>query len=315
MAKINEEELKKLLISTDFKEESYQELPIQTVIILKNSAAVMKTKTQGEEKDKAALFFEKRESFFLHLILRRIQKLETLYCTFSKATNLPYVFCDPESANDQVWFFSDEHFAQKQVMVSRQEHIELVLVKLENKQFLNFFTSLFTMGVNAFVLDKGANAVEIELNQLVRRPDLSKVPEAKRPLENQELTLTGMYFAQERNKPEEERDKQALHDFEEEMIVNLKRNRVIVPVQMPEEPQEKVEAKDLKIPFLKLQNGDIYLPLCGDMAEFQRFNQKKQLKAIIVESSKLGSMMGENIKGVMLNPVTLRLLIPKKRVL
>ena len=37
-------------------------------------------------------------------------------------------------------------------------------------------------------------------------------------------------------------------------------------------------------------------------------------KAIAVDSSKVKGMMGEQIKGVMLNPVTLRLLIPKQRV-
>ena len=49
MANINEEELKKLLVSADFKEESYGNLPIQEMIILKNSAAIMKTKTPEQE--------------------------------------------------------------------------------------------------------------------------------------------------------------------------------------------------------------------------------------------------------------------------
>lgn len=65
MANINEEELKKLLVSADFKEESYGNLPIQEMIILKNSAAIMKTK--NPEQEKVGVFFEKRESFFLHI--------------------------------------------------------------------------------------------------------------------------------------------------------------------------------------------------------------------------------------------------------
>ena len=311
MANINEEELKKLLVSADFKEESYGNLPIQEMIILKNSAAIMKTK--NPEQEKVGVFFEKRESFFLHMILRRIQTMETLFCVFSKATNLPFVYCDPDSCNDQVWLFTEERFAQKQAMVQKQKHIELIVVKMENKQFLTFLTGLFAMGVNAFVLDKGVNAVEIELEKLVKKPDFEAIPKEKRPLQNPELLLTGCYFAQERQLPEEERDKEALHDLEEEMIVNFHRGKVLVPVQVPE-GAEKVEPKDMKIPFIKLNNGDIYQPVCADGAEFQRFNRNKMFKAIVMDSSKVKGMMGEQIKGIMLNPVTLRLLIPKQRV-
>ena len=299
MANINEEELKKLLVSADFKEESYGNLPIQELIILKNSAAIMKTK--NPEQEKVGVFFEKRESFFLHMILRRIQKMETLFCVFSKATNLPYVYCDPDSCNDQIWLFTEERFAQKLAMVQRQKHVELIVVKMENKQFLTFLTGLFAMGVNAFVLDKGVNAVEIELEQLVKKPDFEAIPPEKRPLQNPQLLLTGCYFAQERQMPEEE------------MIVNFHRGKVLVPVQVPE-GAEKVEPKDMKIPFIKLNNGDIYQPVCADASEFQRFNKNKMFKAIAVDSSKVKGMMGEQIKGVMLNPVTLRLLIPKQRV-
>ena len=97
------------------------------------------------------------------------------------------------------------------------------------------------------------------------------------------------------------------------MIVNFHRGKVLVPVQVPE-GAEKVEPKDMKIPFIKLNNGDIYQPVCADGAEFQRFNRNKMFKAIVMDSSKVKGMMGEQIKGVMLNPVTLRLLIPKQRV-
>ena len=310
MANIREEELKKLLVSADFKEESYGNLPIQELIILKNSAAIMKTK--NPENEKIGIFFEKREEFFLHTILRRMQKLEAMFCAFSKATNLPYVYCDPDTCNDQIWLFTEERFAQKQAATQREKHIELVIVKLENKQFLNFLVGLYPMGVNAFVLDRGVNSVEVDLEKLVKKPDLEAVPVEKRPLQNPELILTGCYFAQERQLPEEDRDKEALRDLEEEMIVNFHRGKVIVPVQVPE-GAEKVEPKDMKIPFMKLSNGDVYQPVCADAAEFQRFNRKKQFRPIVIDSSKVKGMMGEQLKGVMLNPATLRLLIPKQR--
>lgn len=310
LAKEKEEELKKLLVSSDFKEESYGKLSVQEMIILKNSAQTMKIKNVTQEK--AQYFFEKREEFFEHLVLRRMQKMETIFCVFAKVTNLPYIYCDPESCNDQVWLFSEERYAQKLVMIERQNKRELVVVKLENKQFLSFFTGLYTMGVNAFVMDKGMNSVEIDLEKLVRKPDLSKLPEEKRPLQNPELLLTGVYFAQERNLPEEMRNMQVLRDLEEEMIVNLRRGKVMIPVQIPERA-EKVEPKDMKIPFLKMKNGDVFQPVCIDPSEFQRFNRNQGFRAIVVDCERLKAMLGPQVKGIMLNPVTLKLAVPRAR--
>ena len=60
-----------------------------------------------------------------------------------------------------------------------------------------------------------------------------------------------------------------------------------------------------------------FIPIVGFILYLiigQDYHKNKMFKAIAVDSSKVKGMMGEQIKGVMLNPVTLRLLIPKQRV-
>lgn len=310
-----QEELKKLLTSTDFKEDSYKELPIQEIIILKNSAGGVKEANKDNEN--VHTFFEKREQFFQHLILRYLQNSETIYVLFCKATNLPFVYCDPDTCNDQIWLFTDERFAAKQASdLMKEANHELTIVKLETKQYLGFYMSLYTMGVNEILMDKGFNSVGVELNTLVRQPDLDKLPAEKRPVMNPELVLTGIYFTQELRRKVENEKKEGLKDLEEEMLVNLQRGRFILPIQLPEgvKPEDKPSPQDIKIAFVKMPNGDVFQPLCTDPTEFQKFNREKKFHGIAVTYDKLKGMMVPNAKGLVLNPATLRLALPKEKI-
>ena len=310
-----QEELKKLLTSTDFKEDSYKKLPIQEIIILKNSAAGVKETNKNNENVRG--FFEKREQFFNHMVLRYLQNAKNVYVIFCKATNLPFVYCDPDSCNDQIWLFTDERFAAKQATdLSKEEKHELTIVKLETKQYLSFYMSLYTMGVNEILVDKGFNSVGVELNTLVRQPDLEKLPIEKRPVMNPELVLTGAYFTQELRRKVDMEQKDGLQDMEEEMLVNLQRGRFILPVQLPEgvKPEDKPNPQDIKIAIVKIQNGDVFQPLCTDPTEFQKFNKEQKFHGIAVDYDKLKGMLMPNAKGLVLNPATLRLALPKEKI-
>ena len=69
---------------------------------------------------------------------------------------MPYVYCEPESYDDQVFLFHKEEDAKKLVEDYRQHENPIVAVKLENKQFLGFYSSLFMMGVNGDVYKRQA---------------------------------------------------------------------------------------------------------------------------------------------------------------
>ena len=310
MANVGQEELKKMLVATDFKEETYENLTMQNLIILKNSAE--KTKEQNITNKQTATFFSKREEFFMHMVLRKLQKTDVLYTLFAKATNLPYAVCDPESCNDQVWLFSEEHFAKKEALLQQQNKRELVVVKLENKQFLGFYLSLFQMGINELQIDRGVNTLCLELTSLVKQPDYDKLPVEKRPVVNPQLVLTAIYFAQERTLPDEVRDNETLKELEEEMLVNLKRGKVLVAVQMPE-GQTEINPQEMKIPYLKMANGDAYQPIFSDPSEFQKFNREKKLRAIALDHDKLPKALNKDAKGVILNPASVKLAIPKQK--
>ena len=84
--------------------------------------------------------------------LQKLQKMEQFYLLINAGTHNPFVVCDKENFNDQVWIFEvedDMKEAAKPYMIE-QKH-KLIPAKIENKGYLPFFTSLFTLGVNAVV--------------------------------------------------------------------------------------------------------------------------------------------------------------------
>lgn len=245
--------------------------------------------------------------------VQKIQKAENLYTAFFSGTNMPFVTCSQETFNDQVWLFSTEEevkdFGQKYL----DKKILLIGVKLENKQFLSFFSSLYPLGVNEVVLAEGEQVTEIPLDKIVTRPDLSKVPEKQRPVTNPQLQLTGLYFMQEVRRPVPDEQKKDLKALEEEVLVNVVRGRYLLPLEMPEGEAAK-EKPQFQIPCVKNKDGKVFQPVFTDMQEFQKFNKEKKFRPSVIPFDGLKKIMGENIEGVVINPTTMNLILLKEHI-
>ena len=164
--------------------------------------------------------------------LEELQKTPEIYVIMSVCTKMPYVYCEPESYDDQVFLFHKEEDAKKLVEDYRQHENPIVAVKLENKQFLGFYSSLFMMGVNGLNIDFGTDeAQSIQLTDLVRRPDYSKLPEGKVKVENPELELTTIYYMQEIRRKPGIGQQPRFRELEDEMLTHFREGTFIVPVQ------------------------------------------------------------------------------------
>ena len=87
-------------------------------------------------------------------LIRKIQTLGEVYTILSRATRLPYVICDPESFNDQVWVFESKEDLEKAVKPLTDKKNPVAAIKVENKSYLSFYTTLYTLGVNAVVFNR-----------------------------------------------------------------------------------------------------------------------------------------------------------------
>lgn len=235
------------------------------------------------------------------------------YCAY---TNMPFVICDPETFNDQIWIFETEEQLKEFAKPYTEKKIMLKGIKYPNKNFLGFFSMLFTIGVNelVFVNDKGQE--RLELGELVKRPDFSKLPKEQQPVTNPELQLTGLYFMQEAARPVPNEEKHAA-ELEEELAANLFKARYIVPLELlegPESDMEKLKNKKYRLPILKNKNGDMLQPLFTDPNELAKFDREKKLKALAMPFANLTKVLIKDSKGFLLNPAGFHIAMPKELV-
>ena len=232
----------------------------------------------------------------------------TAYCSY---TNLPYVTCDPESFNDQAWLFFREQDVQAFGKTKAEEKILLKAVKVERKNLLSLFGQLFAIGVNTLVWNKSGSKLEIDLTEIAKQPDYSKIEPAKRPLLNPSLELSGIYFMQEMRRPVPMEEHGDISSLNEELMANLVKAEFLAPlVPNPEEP---TNVQKMMVPFVKGKDEKSYRPVCSDSLEMQHFAGKNKMAFARVPFKGLKAMMPEQADGIVINPAGFNMILPKEQ--
>ena len=243
-------------------------------------------------------------------IIKKIQTLPEVYTIFSRATRQPFVICDQESFNDQVWIFETKEDLEEKAKPLAEMKNPVAAIKVENKSFLSFYTTLYTLGVNSVVFyPKGEDRTELDLEEIVKKPDFSKLPEEKRPLMNPQLQLCGIYFMQEFRRGGKIKEKENLVELEEELAANLVKSRFLLAVQKKEE--NSPENKNVQVPYIKNKEGDVFQPVFTDPEEFRKFNRENKLQALLVSFDNLEKLIIPVAKGIVVNPQGFNLIVPK----
>ena len=215
-------------------------------------------------------------------LLSSLRNAEEMYVFMSLCTKMPYVLCDEETFDDEVLLYYTEEDAQREGKKLIEQRIPIQIAKIEKKQLLGFFSSLYPMGVNGLLIN---NNMESEARlQLV---------------ENPQLHLTALYFMQEMRRQEKPELTEELKGLQEEILVNYGRGRFIVAVH-----------KENGMPMLKQKNGDAYQPIFTDILEFRKFNKEDQFKTMAIEAKNVPKMLVNEAKGVVINPYGVNLQIP-----
>lgn len=249
---------------------------------------------------------------FLVKSIQRKSEFIVAYCAF---TNMPFVVCDPESFNDQVWIFDTEAQLQEFAKPYTEKKILLRGIKYQNKNFLGFFSMLYMIGINELVFVSEAGQQTLALEELVRKPDFSKLPKEQQPITNPELQLTGLYFMQEAARPIPNEEKTGLQDLEEELAANLYKGRYIVPIEFlegPESEAEKLKNCKYRLPILKNKNEDVLQPVFTDPSEMAKFNKENKFKALAMPFDHLSKLLIKDSKGFLLNPGGFHIAMPKE---
>ena len=203
-----------------------------------------------------------------------------LYVIMSGATRLPFVFCDEETFDDEIFLYYRADDAKEKAKELQGKRYASAVVKLEDKQLLAFYTSLYTMGVNCLAVNSGTDTeISIQLSDLVIRRKPEELPEGKRPVENPALHLTAIYFMQEMRRQAEPQPTEELNKLQEELLAHYGKGTFVAAVR-----------EDGQVPILKQKDGSIYQPLFTDMLEFQKFARGEKMKMAVIPAAKIPEM-------------------------
>ncbi len=254
-------------------------------------------------------------------IIRKIQTLPEMFVIFSQLTKQPFVTCDEETFDDQIHIFTDAQKAHAFVQESsEQKKIPVVSVKVNSEQFLHFYGTLYSIGINTIVLHDLESETALPLESIVhRRHNPDEIPPEKRPITNPELLLTALYFLQEMRRPIPDEEKTNLQELDEELVANLVRGRFLSGIIVDENEQEesaeensdnnteKMKKNNIRVPYINNRNGEMYQAIFTDGYELQKFDPKKRLRPVVIKFDDLEKFLVKDAKGYVLNPVSVAL--------
>ena len=255
-------------------------------------------------------------------MIRNLQKLEQFYTITSRATNLTWAQCDETTFDDQAYLFSQEQDAADFCKALNEDNYPAVTAKVEKSQMSGFYTGLYLTGINRVAFHNGAGIAYLPLEQIVtlRKPEQNaKTP----PVSNTALQLTGIYFLQELRRPgldmkDPERAKK-LRELEQELMADLIRSRFILALDVTDVKGRldlRHPGPELKMPYLKHQNGSILQPVFTDLWEFEKFRGKssRKLQPLTVPLKGLLPAMIKEARGYALNPSGFNLVLLKEKI-
>lgn len=231
------------------------------------------------------------ETMKKELVTRLADKEAVFFSLLSACTREPYVACDEETFDDKVMLFFEEQEAKEAASALAEEKIPVTVMKMLSPQMLVFFTNLYTMGVNAVQVHMGEEKTIVQLDEIVKRRDPEAMPDSTVWVENTQLHLTAIYFAQELRKPAKPDTKEQLKALQEELAAHFQKSSFLFAL----------EKEGQGTPVITLKDGKKYQPVFTDAVEFSRFNREGKFKAVIVEAANLGKVLDKEATGVVLN--------------
>ena len=164
------------------------------------------------------------------IFAQKLREADSLYAILSGCTKEPYVYCDPETMDDAILLFTDEEGAKAGAQKLAGQQIPVGIAKVDRKSLLLFYTSLYTMGVNAIQVHVGEEQKMIQLTEFVRRKDPEESKNGKVWVENPELHLTMLYYMQDLRRQPNQEITPELNDLQEEIGAHFTKGRYIVPL-------------------------------------------------------------------------------------
>lgn len=247
-------------------------------------------------------------------LLQKAQELTAIVCD---STRLPYIECDIETCDDQVLVFENKEMAEAEAKKITEEGYMVRTAHIPPKQRLGFFANLFTLGVNAVLINKGQDTqVRLDLDKVINRPAMPRFSHeirkalnaGERPkfrVENPEFHLTAIYFTQISRGKKAQEHAEELKELQEEMMIHYREGYYIV-----------ARTKEGTTPLIRTKDGGALQPLFSDMQEFLKFqhvNPTMKVETAVMTEDEFLHHLSKEATGVVVNPLGISLLLQVNR--
>ena len=230
-------------------------------------------------------------------VMQIIPQKEVIYLIFSKLTRSAYLECNAETFEDEVFLFDTEEEANAFVEEKEKNKIPVSAGRVTKSNVFRMFVDLYPIGVNIVNIFIGKECVRFPLDEIVKRPPDEEIDKSK-IVENQQLSMSMLYFLQEARKPEGA-DQSKVLEMEEELVANLYKASYILPIK-----KEQTEGKEvIRLMLIPMQNGSQMIPIFSDSLSFQNFVGEQTTEGLILKFDGLDKMeLPKEAAGFVLNP-------------
>ncbi len=232
-------------------------------------------------------------------LVKKLVGVENLFVILSTRTAVPFAVCDPETFDDQILVFEKPECVHKALEQLRVDNNPIDVAVIPQKDRLNFFANVCTMGVNCVVFDAYNETEEkIQLDRFVRTPK-GMTPNGLPWVENPSLYLTAIYFMQSVARNTKKEETPELTEMREEIVAHYSKGNFIILFN------EKNQ-----LPIMRFPNGDAYHPIFTDLFEATKFKTDQPCQIGAIPAVKIPGILAPEAKGVVVNPNTVCLQLP-----
>lgn len=263
--------------------------------------------------------YEENHRIVRNEVLSRIRKTDKIYCLFDLSTGYPFlergcalIYLD----HDTAVYASGLYAMQNRRLIVRECRGE----GEDMDKAPNFFDMMYYLGAAQIIIDNGCYNIIINRNEIVADPGDWSNKQDVMPV-NGALVAAMLDFLQEiRWQVGYEQRAQVLKDKEKRMLDRMLKASFIIPT-VHEGPAEVLESglirpgRDVKLrfPMLQGENGENFLPVYTDMAEFsKRFRGSGWMGGVFDFNAITACIEDKN--GFIINPDGERLVMTAERI-
>ena len=256
-----------------------------------------------------------------NFLLKKLESMDSVFVLFSATTKLPFIEKNTETGDYQIYVFDTRDKLKDFSVKYADDAIILSSGQLPGENIKEFFLRLHCFGVSAVNISMVEDTY-VKLTDIVEKPGLEDKNDSRLPGLNPELHLAGVLYKQDEMRQIKRNEEQIkeLKELEKNLAQIMFKSKYIYALDagaVEDGMSEEEKRKNLKVPYVKTKNGDIYQPIFTDMGEcqgyFSRNSVSEKLRIVTVTYDEIQKNLMERTKGIVINPLGLKLVRTKEQ--